>query len=343
MKVAVSGVGGGVGQSIMKALTISSLPVEIYPVDVQPVSAGLFRGVYGTVLPKPEAAGGIEVWERWIVEEKIDALIPGSDFDLAPLATVRDEWEHKSVCAVLVSDMDLVNTGADKAVTCEMLRKEGIPVPESVWDISLDDAVSWAKSMGYPIVMKPRTGSASHGVHVVRDEEELRFYFPRTAGPILQEHLRLSDEEDEYTCAVFVDRTGTPVGRFMARRELSGGATYRAEVNFWPEIDELLVRIGTALRPRGPLNVQLRMTERGPVPFELNVRCSGTTAIRAHFGYNEPEMWLRHYVLGEELVVPKIQTGYAFRYWNEVFLDDVGQERIMEGPAGLKGEIRAWP
>ena len=48
----------------------------------------------------------------------------------------------------------------------------------------------------------------------------------------------------------------------------------------WPEIESLLVDIGAALRPRGPLNVQLRMTERGPVPFELNIRCSGTAAMQ---------------------------------------------------------------
>jgi carbamoyl-phosphate synthase large subunit len=343
MKVAVTGVGGGVGQSIMKSLMISSLPVDIYPIDVQPLSAGLYRGVEGGLLPRPEVPGGLEAWERWLTEKGISVLIPGSDHDLLPLASVRDDWANRGICQVLVSDLDLVRTCRDKAATCQRLQREGIVTPRSMWDLSLEQAVAWANSIGYPVVIKPRHGSASHNLHIVQDEEELAFFFKRTPKPILQEYLNLSGKTEEFTCAVFVARDGLPVGTFMARRDLSAGTTYRAEVNFWPEIHELLLKIGAALLPRGPLNVQLRLTERGPVPFELNIRCSGTAAIRSHFGYNEPEMLLRHYVLGERLAPPQPRKGYAFRYWNEVFLEGVDQKRLEAGPIGLKGLIRPWP
>jgi len=343
MKVAVTGVGGGIGQSIMKALKISSLPIEIYPIDIQSLSAGLYRGVNGLLLPKPEKPGSLDIWEKCFKEYGIEALIPGSDHDLLPLASIRDRWEAEGVCKILVSDANLVKTCRDKADTCQRLQKEGILMPKSVWDLSLKEAVSWARSIGYPMIIKPRSGYASRNVHVLNNDEELNFYFPRTPNPILQEYLGSHDNDEEFTCAVFVDQNGSPVGTFMARRELSTGVTYKAEINFWPEIHKLLLNIGSILRPRGPLNVQLRLTERGPIPFELNIRCSGTTAIRAYFGYNEPEMLLRHYMLGEQLMFPKSRTGYAFRYWNEVFLEGVGQEHLIKGPSGLEGQVLAWP
>ncbi len=343
MKIAVTGVGGGIGQSVMKALSIASLAVDVYPVDVTPLSAGLFRGKQGTVLPKPEIPGALDVWERWIKDNGIDALIPGSDHDLIPLATVRDDWEARGVCKVLVSDLSLVQTCRDKAVTCQRLDSEGIRMPRSVWDILLDDALAFANTNGYPVVLKPRDGFASRNVNIIQDEEELRFYFKRTPRPILQEYLNLHGEAQEYTCAVFVNREGMPIGTFMARRDLTGGATYRAEVGYWEDIHNLLLAVGRALKPRGPVNVQLRMTDHGPVPFELNIRCSGTAAIRAYFGYNEPEMLLRHYVLGEPLEPPKPRTGYALRYWNEVFLDGVDQQQLQAGPGDRKGTVLAWP
>lgn len=344
MRVAVSGVGGGVGQSVMKALSLATLPVDIVPVDVQPFSAGLYRGTSpGAVLPRPETAEGIGAWADWLAAEKIVALIPGSDHDLLPLARVRAEWEGAGATKVLVSDLSLVQACRDKALTHQKLAAAGLPVPDSAWDLSAEEAVAWARSHGYPVVLKPRDGFASRGVHVIRDEEELRFFFPRTPNPIVQEHLSDGGREEEFTCAVFVDREGEPAGTFMARRDLSGGATYRAEVNVWPEIRDLLMAIGRTLRPRGPLNVQLRQTARGPVPFELNIRCSGTAAIRAHFGYNEPEMLLRHYVLGEPLAPPAPRTGYAFRYWNEIFLEGVDREQLQRSSAELKGTVRAWP
>ena len=343
MKVAVSGVGGGVGQSIMKALTISSLPVEILAIDVQPISAGLFRAPEALLLAKPESPNGLGQWERSLQANGVTALIPGSDHDLLPLASVRDRWASTGVCQTLVSDLELVQACRDKAATCQMLEREDLPFPRSVWDLTVDEAVSWARSNGYPVVLKPRNGSASRDVHVIQDEDELRFFFPRTPEPILQEHLSDSGKVDEFTCSVFVDRDGSPVGTFMARRQLSAGTTSQAEVGFWPEINELMLALGTKLRPRGVLNAQLRMTQRGPVPFELNIRCSGTSAIRAYFGYNEPEMLLRHYVLGEQLERPTVRPGYAIRYWNEVFLEGASLERLKSGPNGIKGNILAWP
>jgi carbamoyl-phosphate synthase large subunit len=343
MRIAVTGVGGGVGQSILKALTITSLPVELYPVDIQPLSAGLYRGVEGSVLPAPEIPGALTRWAEWITAKKIAALFPGSDHDLISFAQIRDSWNSTGVCQVLVSDLDLVHACRDKAETCRRLRAAGLPAPESAWDLSLQDALAWAKDRGFPVVVKPRDGFASRHLHIVPNEEEFRFFYPRVPNPIVQEYLSMNGTAEEYTCAVFVDRDGVPIGTFMARRDLLGGTTYRAEVGFWPDINELLLAIGKALKPRGPMNVQLRRTARGPVPFELNIRCSGTAAIRAHFGYNEPEMMLRNYVLREDLAAPQPRHGYVFRYWNEVFVEGVSRDDLLRNPGGPQGIVRAWP
>jgi carbamoyl-phosphate synthase large subunit len=342
MKVAVTGVGGGVGQSILKALTLSTLPVEVLAIDIQPLSAGLYRADDAVILPGLET-GTEDEWRQVLQDRNVDALIPGSDHDLVPIATVRERWAEDGVCAALVSDLEVVAACRDKALTCELLESKGVPVPTSAWDLDLDAAASWARSQGYPIVLKPRDGSASRHFQVVKDEEELRFFYQRTPNPILQEYLSLSGQVEEYTCSVFADGDGKVAGTFMARRELSGGSTYRAEIGHWPEIQELLISIGTALRPRGSINVQLRMTERGPVPFELNPRCSGTTGIRAYFGFNEPEMLLRHYVLGEPLEAPQPRFGYVMRYWNEVFLEGPPRGLVDGNAVGSRGEIVAWP
>ena len=113
MKVGVTGVGGGVGQSIMKALTLSTLPVEVCAIDVQPRSAGLFRASEGIRLPEPEVPGALSEWEAAITDRGIDVLIPGSDHDLIPLANVRDAWGSRDVCEVLISDQELVKQCRD--------------------------------------------------------------------------------------------------------------------------------------------------------------------------------------------------------------------------------------
>ncbi len=343
LKIAVTGAGGGVGQSICKALSISSLPTELFPVDVQPLSAGLFRGKEGLVLPKGEAPGSLDIWREEFEKRGIEVVFPGSDYDVVSLSAVRDEWAATGGPAVLVSDRELVLDCRDKARTYERLTRDGIDAPKCVWGKSLEETLTFADSVGYPVVIKPRDGSASRNVTFAKDDAELSFYFTRTPNPIIQEYLALDGEAEEFTCAVFADVQGLVAATFMARRTLSGGTTFRAEVGYWEKLEPLLRKIGETLKPRGPLNVQLRMTDRGPVPFELNIRCSGTTAIRAYYGYNEPEMWIRNYVLGEAVSQPPRRKGVALRYWNEVFIPDLSEEDLSGASIMKRGEILAWP
>lgn len=344
MKIAVTGAGGGVGQSICKALSISSLPdLELYPVDVQPFSAGLFRGREGLVLPKGEEAGSLDRWREEFERRGIEIVFPGSDYDVVSLAAVRDEWSATGGPRVMVSDLELVRDCRDKARTYERLTREKIDAPKCVWDRSLDETLAFAATTGYPVIIKPRAGSASRNVAIAKDAEELAFYFARTPQPIVQEYLQIDGAAEEFTCAVFVDRDGEVTGTFMARRTLSGGTTFRAEVGYWPQLQPFLENIGQKLRPSGPLNVQLRMTNRGPVPFELNIRCSGTTAIRAYYGYNEPEMWIRNHVLGQKVTQPERKQGIALRYWNEVFIPGVTEHDLGGTSITQRGEILPWP
>ena len=309
LKVGVTGVGGGVGQSIIKALQMSSLDIGIIAMDINNDSAGFYfdgiarKHVLSNLKGKTYPAAD---WHTHAYGGDLDCIIPGSDYDLEALSNVRDEWGAVG-CKVLVSDSDLVKTCEDKHITAQVLKGYYIDAPETLYPNS--------HPCKFPVIVKPRIGSGSRGVVKIDNVEDLRREYKE--GYMVQEYL----DGPEYTCSVFVDRYGEVIGTFQLKRELNNGTTYKGGVCFDRDIHKLLVRIGKSFKPRGVLNVQLRMTERGPIPFELNCRCSGTTAIRAHFGYNEPELLIRNYVFGEQLRTPKIKQGKAFRYWNETYMD----------------------
>ena len=72
----------------------------------------------------------------------------------------------------------------------------------------------------------------------------------------------------------------------------------------------------------GPSNIQMRIARGRPVCFEVNIRFSGTTPIRARLGFNDVEAALRHYVIGEPAKdLSLITSGIALRYWNEMYVD----------------------
>ena len=88
------------------------------------------------------------------------------------------------------------------------------------------------------------------------------------------------------------------------------------------------------------MNIQLRNSKKGPVPFEFNARFSGTTSIRAKFGFNEPEMFIKNYYLNKKIKNPKIKPGVTFRYIEEIFLINASIKKLKTKFG--KGLINQW-
>ena len=322
-RIAVTSVGGGSGQSVLKALMESPLIMQVYALDITPLSAGLYWPVSGSkVLPKPE--DDLEAWKVWLVENAIDLLIPGADRDLPPLAAVAAEWKANHICRVAVSSPEMVAVADDKRLTNAFLKEHALPRPH-VFPLDEKDT--------YPVIIKPSHGAASRGFHVCNDFEAVKFYFHRTEQPIIQEYI----EGDEYTCALFFDIDHQPVAKFALKRWLRGGDTWRAQtvndarLNLF--LDTLAGKL-TTLKPFGPINVQLRERDGQFYVLEFNARCSGTTALRAHFGYNEPEMLVRHICLREPLYQPDTSSGFVLRHLGETYLSNVTEAQML----GVKAE-----
>lgn len=337
VRVAVTGVGGGCGQGICKALMSSTIPTRIFPVDVTPFSAGLYLvKEKGQVLPRPE--DDIDAWHDWLVEKKIELVIPGSDHDIEPLAAVKDQWKKDGI-SVAVQPLDFCQISNDKLKTARMLMANMIDSPDTCLDLAeLDEFV---ERMGFPLVIKPGFGMSSRGVEVVQDREELDFFLKRTKNPVIQEFLA----GDEYTCALFFGFRNGLNARFVMQRDLYAGSTYRAyvvdPVLFEPFFTDFTLKM-YRYKLFGPVNLQLKwVPDRGPVVFEINARASGSTAMRAHFGYNEAHMMLREFVLNEQAFQPNIQyKGVALRIWEEVFLEGITKDDLDHG-AKPKGRIDA--
>jgi len=90
------------------------------------------------------------------------------------------------------------------------------------------------------------------------------------------------------------------------------------------------------IKPLGPCNIQYRKHRNQLIPFEFNIRFSGTTPIRSCLGFNDVDMAIRHFVLQKPLKSPKIKKAVAFRYWNEIIVAGENFKRI-EGQGSFNG------
>ncbi len=341
----VTGAGSGVGQGIAKALRISTLPVTVVFADIDPSNPGFFRGDEAVLIPRVESEGALDAVIATIRKARIDAVMVGSVFDLVFFSENRDRIERETAAKVIVSPPEVIRIGLDKWLTAEFLREAGLPHAQSRLPAGVDDACDIARTWGYPIILKGRKGRASREVHIVRSDDDLRGAYHLVREPMLQ---RLIVEpsaalDAEYTCGIVKGVDGNLFGPAIARRSLRDGHSWVMEVDSFETLHPLLKKIGEQLNIVGPFNVQLMVGPDGPTPFEFNPRFSGTTPIRAHFGFNEPELAVRSIVLGERIDDPSIRRGMAFRYHEEVFVDGLTAAEL-NNPAKTypKGVVHGW-
>ncbi len=324
--VLVLGVGGNVSQGILKALRLSSLPSRVVGACISPLSLGLYTVDRAYVSPRADDPTFLE----WLVAtcraERVRAVLSGVEPVLTVLArhasTVREETG--AVC--LVSPPDRLAIGDDKLMTCRWLESRGFNFPQFSDAQDSEALENLVNRCGFPLIAKPRMGKSAQGLMEIRNQADLAFVAGKP-GYVIQQLLGRDDTE--YTVGCSSDRDGSVRGTIVMRRELLEGTTYRSIVCEAPEVREEARRIASALKPMGPCNIQLRVSDGRPVCFEINVRFSGTTPIRARLGFNDVEAAIRHHVLGEPARdLPIVTAGIALRYWNEIYIDPAAHAEL---------------
>ncbi len=342
IRALVTGAGSGVGQGIIKALRLSSLPVTVIASDIAVLRAGLFRADEAILLPKVESNGSLSKIIDTINQHKIQVVFIGSEFDLSFFSEHKSAIEENTSAVVVVSDPETVKIADDKVNTTEFLKSVGLPFAECFTPSTLEEAIVTLRNEQSPLVLKPRRGTSSRHVHFIHSESDLQQHFQATPTPMLQ-RLIMDPSEDlssEYTCSVFKCEDGRILGPFTAKRTLRWGTSWSVEVDDFVELHPILKQIAAALPIVGPFNVQLGVGTQGPVPFEFNARFSGTTAIRAHYGFNEPDFALRDILLKDDIPAIHIGRGVALRYLEEVFIENVSAEELREPlPRGI---VNSW-
>jgi carbamoyl-phosphate synthase large subunit len=312
-RVLVTGTGGPSGVCFMKA--IADQPWEVFSADIDPYAAGLYlvdehhralvpRGDSETFVPEV-----IELCNRL----RIDVLVPTVDSELLPLAMARTELAEHGVSLVLASEETLRDCLDKWTLHARCVGALRVP------DTALVDADFDPEACTLPVIVKPRSGSGSRGVHRVDDVEELA-RLPRDATLLVQEYL----PGIEYSLDVLARGDGAIVA-VVPRSRLkvdSGIAVTGRTVH-----DESLERIGALVAKRIGLtsvaNVQVKLTGDGePALLEVNPRFPGTMSLTVASGVNMPRLCVQQ-ALGIEMtgeMQPFAEIAMV-RFLEEHFMD----------------------
>jgi carbamoylphosphate synthase large subunit len=349
MRVAVTGVGGGVGQAVIQALRGSSLEVWLLGLDASPWSAGLYQCDAAAVVPPArDQEAYVGSLEALVEEHGIEALIPGTDPELLPLALARDRLAQRG-CRVIVSAPAAVRTARDKLASYQFLSSRGLPFARTTL---APDFASRCSPASFPAFLKPRGGSASVGGRLLfspadvpdglTDAEVVQEYLLPCAWGVAE--LRREEamkqgrlrQEDEVSVQACTGPEGDVVSLFAGITEYRDGVVMRVA----PTRDQGILALAErtfralgALGLAGPCNVQGRVTARGLVFYEINPRFTGGSGARAALGFNECEAALRLFLLEEERASVAARLRYSegavcFRYMTDEVAPRAAIERL---------------
>ncbi|CAN5161652.1 ATP-grasp domain-containing protein [soil metagenome] len=245
-------------------------------------------------------------------------LVPTIDPELAVYARHRERFAEVGT-TVAVSGPQVVGIGADKRETHAWLTRAGIPtVRQGTVDEVLADPDDWP----FPLMVKPRQGSAGVGVEAVADPDDLKLA-SCDGDPVVQTVAR----GREHTIDMLVDRTGGCVCAVPRRRiEVRAGESSKGVTVRCPVLEATARRVCAALPDAyGALNLQLfRDAGTGETSvIELNPRFGGGFPLSWEAGGRFPE-WMISELLGREPVTsPSGWRGgvVMLRYDDAVFVD----------------------
>jgi carbamoyl-phosphate synthase large subunit len=316
-RILVSGVGGNVGQGILKALDHVELASWVVGTDCDAQSAGLHCVDKGYLVPPSKDEAFLERIIYILNREQIDLMFVGSDQETLALAKICDAIEKKTAAKVIVSSAQVVEICNDKWRTAQWFNVQQLPHPDTVLITDLEGTQQLLGKHGWPLVIKDRHGFASRSVWVIDSQEQLDMYRQKLGDSgIVQQHI--GTDEQEYTAAVFCSKAGQADAVLLMKRDLLAGTSYRITPYSDTVVEAQIKHWAKQLGAEGPVNFQYRLTRQGPICFEINCRFSGTTGVRYLMNFNDAPMAVRHHILQESIIQPTIKPIAVLRYWAEV-------------------------
>lgn len=213
--------------------------------------------------------------DRICEQEEIDYIIPLTDVEVDILTNHTPK--RGTLC---ISSTETIKICRDKYELYQFLKQRGINCLIETEAFSLNNV----KNYTYPLVLKPRNGRSSQGLHFVKTEQQLLY---------LAENENLDDyivQPQKEGCVVTVDVLrnenffmATP--RVELLRTLNGAGT-SVKVFSDNRIELMAKEIADCLAIKGCVNLEFICKEDSIFFMECNPRFSGGVAFSCMAGYD---------------------------------------------------------
>nr|WP_299067386.1 ATP-grasp domain-containing protein [uncultured Allomuricauda sp.] len=299
----------------------------IVAVDMQLSAPALVDADIAREVPGIYDPAYIPILKKIIKEEKIDAVISLNDLELPILSKHKEELEAQGG-KVIISDPNAIEIAFDKWKTFTFFKSIGVATPQTY--LTLDDALKAIESseLHYPLVVKPRWGSASISVDIVENDQELKLAYKLQHLKVQRSILKNASSEDieqsiliqekingdEYGIDILNDFEGNYYGSFVRKKlAMRSGETDKAISVINEKFTKIAKTIADNTKHVGNMDCDFFVKDDEVYYLEMNPRFGGGYPFSHEAGINTPAIYLAW--LNKETDIDKFnqfKAGQAF-------------------------------
>lgn len=239
-------------------------------------------------------------------DEAIKMLIPLNDWEITKFAESRHELEQLGV-RVFTPEVSTVQAMRDKHQYRELLGRFGVAAPISY--LTVDEAAKGIENqeVTWPLIVKPRNGSASVGINIVSSVEDMQFAYKQAVeavknSPITDDSIH--DPEDniviqqvvdgeKYSVDIVNDLEGNYLTTLALKQlEMRGGDVDKAISVKNQAIMDVGRKIGENLKHIGYINTDVFYDGHDYYVIDINPRFGGGYAHSHAAGANIPSAYI---------------------------------------------------
>jgi carbamoyl-phosphate synthase large subunit len=316
--IIVTGIGGNVGQGVLRILRQRYPEFRLVGVDIGTLTAGHYFCDAFYNVPYSYEPGYNDLFLEICRREEIDLIIPTTDYEVYYLGLMAD-----SLPVLIASPPEVAWTFIDKYETWRCFSAAGIPFADS-------QLPSGYRGEFPEIIVKPREGRGSRNIHL--NPPDLSVFDDSYMFQQLYHGA-------EITTAFYVKKDRVVHGMISFERNLVAGTTERCQIvrNHDDGLRKIVTSMVDALDIKGPCNIQSIVTGTGEIiPFEINCRYSGTSSIRAQLGFPDVVFGVQEYLLGIQPEPPVEMAGSAIRIYLDLVYPGKEMDAIQPGNSGAR-------
>ncbi len=189
---------------------------------------------------------------------------------------------------ILGTSPDAIDLAEDRERFQKLLSQIGLRQPDNVIARSPEEAISGARSLGYPLVIRPSYVLGGRAMEIVRDEDQLKRYISEAVvasgdSPVLLD--RFLADAVEVDVDALSDGTDVHIAGVMQHIEEAGVHSgdsacslppHSLESSIVRELMDQSEKLARALNVVGLMNVQFAVRDRDIYILEVNPRASRT-------------------------------------------------------------------